>query len=246
MRLFIIMRPTIGITPDFNPGDDKTEPTSFLRSRYISVIEECGGVPLILPLTNSSELISLMFEKIDGVMLTGSGPDIDPALYEEEKRFDFKVMSRERTTFELSIARMAMELEKPIFGICGGMQMLNVAAGGSLYQDIASELPGSLGHQREADSDLPTHPIAIRTGSLLFKIAEKKVVIVNSSHHQCIKNVASGFMVNATSPDGVIEGIESIRKGFSLGLQWHPEYLFRDDPINRRIIEAFLRQCLSD
>lgn len=240
------MRPTIGITPDFNPGDDKTEPTSFLRSRYISVIEECGGVPLILPLTNSSELISLMFEKIDGVMLTGSGPDIDPALYEEEKRFDFKVMSRERTTFELSIARMAMEREKPIFGICGGMQMLNVAAGGSLYQDIASELPGSLGHQREADSDLPTHPIAIRTGSLLFKIAEKKVVIVNSSHHQCIKNVASGFMVNATSPDGVIEGIESIRKGFSLGLQWHPEYLFRDDPINRRIIEAFLRRCLSD
>lgn len=240
------MRPTIGITPDFTPGDDKTESSLLLRSRYISVIEECGGVPLILPLSNSNELISLMLEKIDGVMLTGSGPDIDPALYEEEKRFDFRVMSRERTAFELSIARMAMEREKPIFGICGGMQMINVAAGGSLYQDIASELPGSLGHQRGADSDLPTHPIAIRTGSLLFKIVEKKEVIVNSSHHQCIKNVASGFMVNATSPDGVIEGIESIRKGFSLGVQWHPEYLFRDDPINRRIIDAFLRKCLSD
>ena len=124
--------------------------------------------------------------------------------------------------------------------------MINVAAGGSLYQDIASELPGSLDHQWEAASALPTHSIAIRTGSLLFKIAQKKEVIVNSSHHQCLKNVASGFMVNATSPDGVIEGIESIRKGFSLGVQWHPEYLFRDDPINRRIIEAFLRQCLSD
>ncbi len=240
------MRPSIGITPDFTPADDKTESSFFLKSRYISVIEECGGVPLILPLTNSNELISLMLEKIDGVMLTGSGPDIDPALYEEEKRFDFKVMSLERTAFELSIARIAMEREKPIFGICGGMQMLNVAAGGSLYQDIASELPGSLAHQREAAGDLPTHPITIRTGSLLFKIAEKKDVIVNSSHHQCIKNVASGFMVNATSPDGVIEGIESIRKGFSIGLQWHPEYLFRNDPINRRIIEAFLSQCRSD
>ncbi|MEK7279707.1 MAG: gamma-glutamyl-gamma-aminobutyrate hydrolase family protein [Nitrospirota bacterium] len=240
------MKPTIGITPDFTPGDDKTESSFSLRSRYISVIEECGGVPLILPLTNSSELISLMLEKIDGVMLTGSGPDIDPALYEEEKRFDFKVMCRERTAFELSIARMAMEREKPIFGICGGMQMINVAAGGSLYQDITLDLPGSLSHQWEAASALPTHSIAIRTGSLLFKIAQKKEVIVNSSHHQCLKNVASGFMVNATSPDGVIEGIESIRKGFSLGVQWHPEYLFRDDPINRRIIDAFLRRCMSD
>lgn len=239
----IIMRPIIGITPDFNPGDEKTEPTYFLRSRYINAVEECGGIPIILPQTNSDEIISTLFEGIDGLMLTGSGPDIDPAVYGGEKRFDFKVMSRERMTFELRVVKMAMEREMPIIGICGGMQMMNVAAGGSLYQDIRSEIPGSLIHQREEGKDLPTHPVTVKTDTLLFKITNIREFAINSSHHQCINGVAPDFKVNAISPDGVIEGIEWTKKGFAIGLQWHPEYLHRDDPANRRIIEAFVRQC---
>lgn len=237
------MKPTIGITPDFTPGDEKSEPTCFLRNRYIMAVEKCGGIPVILPLTRSHEVISSLLDKINGLMLTGSGSDIDPSVYGEEKKFDFKIMSHERSAFELRIVKMAMEREMPIIGICGGMQMINVAAGGSLYQDIRSELPGSLAHQKEEAKDLPNHPITIREGTLLLKITNLTQVKVNSSHHQCLKKVAPGFIVNAISPDGVIEGIERGKKGFVIGLQWHPEYLFNDDPANRRIIDAFLRQC---
>ena len=234
-------KPLIGITSDFNPGD--SEPTYFLRARYVSAIQDLGGTPLILPMTQDTKVIKGLLDLVDGLLLTGSGPDLDPALYGESKRFKFKIMSPERAGFELKLAQMAVDRDLPVFGVCGGMQVLNVAFGGTLVQDIASEVKGALAHQQKTAAVEPSHEIRVTHGSQLSKIVREPVVWVNSSHHQAIKSLGQGLVVNATAPDGVIEGLEHPGCGFALGVQWHPEFLYRQDEHHRRLFEAFLKKA---
>jgi putative glutamine amidotransferase len=237
-------QPIIGVTSDFNAGDKDRpggrEPTYFLRARYVRAVEAAGGLPLILPITDRKAEITRLLDLVDGLLITGSGPDLDPKLYKETKRYRFKVMSRERTGFELALARQAWERELPTLGICGGMQLLNVAAGGSLYQDLPAQLKTLIKHQQQASATEPSHWVTVEPGTRLRGIVKAPKIRVNSSHHQGVKSVPACLVVNARAADDVIEGIEAPDHPFLVGVQWHPEFLYTSDPVSRKLFSSLL------
>lgn len=239
------MKPLIGITPDFNAGDRADmggrEPTYFLRARYVRAIEELGGIPLVLPLIADSRARHRLLNGLDGLLLTGSGPDLDPRLYGERQRYKFRVVSERRADFELEMVKLAADASLPILGICGGMQSINVACGGSLFQDISSQVSDALQHRQPAPATKLSHSVMVTPGSLLRRIVHQTRLRVNSSHHQSVKVVAPSLVVTAVAPDGVIEAIESPTHRFFLGIQWHPEFLFDRHTPHRRLFQAFLK-----
>jgi putative glutamine amidotransferase len=239
------MKPLIGVTPDFNAGDRKEwggrEPTYFLRARYVRAIEELGGIPIVLPLVADLRARRRLITSIDGLLLTGSGPDLAPELYGERQRYSFRVMSQRRATFELEMAQLARAADLPVFGICGGMQAMNVAFGGNLYQDIPSQVAKPLKHRQPTPATKLSHSVTVTSGSLLRRIVRTVTMRVNSSHHQAVKQVAASLIPSAIAPDGVVEAVESPHHRFFLGIQWHPEFLFERHRLHRQLFEAFLR-----
>lgn len=239
------MTPVIGVTPDFNAGDRKDmggrEPTYFLRGRYIRAIEELGGTPLILPLVAAQAARRRLLDRVDGLLLTGSGPDLPPRLYGERQRYPFPLISERRADFELELVHQARARDLPLLGICGGMQTVNVACGGSLFQDIPSQVRQALEHRQKTKATRLSHAVAISPKSLLKKIVRQTTLMVNSSHHQSVKTVAPSLKATAVAPDGIIEAIESPAHRFLLAIQWHPEFLFERHTAHRRLFEALLR-----
>ncbi len=238
-------KPIIGVTPDFNAGGRKDmggkEPTYFLRARYMKAIEDAGGIPVVLPLLSNQDSWRQVVAHVHGLLVTGSGSDLMPELYGERQRHKFARMSRERATMELGVAKAAYRADVPTLGICGGMQSINVALGGTLYQDIPAQLKTPIDHLPAYSATNTTHAIHIAPGSLLRRIAGKAHVDVNSSHHQSVKTVAPNLLRTAVAPDGVIEAIEAPDRTFILGVQWHPEFLYDRDPIQRRLFSALIR-----
>ncbi|MFQ5992784.1 MAG: gamma-glutamyl-gamma-aminobutyrate hydrolase family protein [Nitrospiraceae bacterium] len=241
------MKPIIGVTSDFNAGDRQDmggrEPTYFLRALYPRAIEDLGGIPLILPLAADRVSRRQMLKNVDGLLVTGSGPDLSPELYGQRQRYRFPVMSHRRANFELEMVRLAATAGVPILGICGGMQAINVALGGSLIQDIASQVPSALPHRQAAPARRLSHTVQVSPRSLLRRITREASFKVNSSHHQSIKRVATSLVPSAFASDGIIEAVESRRHSFLLGVQWHPEFLYERDTMARRLFLAFLRAC---
>lgn len=238
-------KPIIGVTPDFNAGNRKDmggkEPTYFLRARYMKAIEDAGGIPVVLPLLSNKDAWRQVVAHVHGLLITGSGSDLAPELYGERQRHKFARMSHERAAMELKIAKVAYETNVPTLGICGGMQSINVALGGTLYQDIAAQLNTPLDHLPAYSATKTTHAVQIAPRSLLRRIAGKARMDVNSSHHQSVKKVAPNLIQTAVAPDGVIEAIEAPDRSFLLGVQWHPEFLYERDPIQRRLFSALIR-----
>lgn len=241
------MRPIIGVTSDYHALDPgraarRGEATYFLRARYVNAIRDLGGIPFILPITDDPRLIDEILARIDGLMITGSGPDLDPRLYGERQKGRFKKMSSLRARFELELAKRAVRRDRPVLGICGGLQLFNVAMGGSLIQDIQEEISDALAHQQDAAATKTSHPVKIPRGTRLYRIVKSSLIEVNSSHHQAPKRIARSLVVNAVAPDGVIEGLESPDHRFALGVQWHPEFLYRKDPASEKLFRAFLSE----
>jgi len=239
------MKPVIGVTPDFNAGDrldmGGQEPTYFLRARYIRAIEELGGIPLILPLVAAPAARRRLLDGVDGLLLTGSGPDLPPRLYGERQRYKFPLVSERRTDFELDLVSQARTRDLPLLGICGGMQTVNVACGGSLFQDISSQVPTALDHRQQKKAIHVSHPVTVTPNSLLQKVVDRVILMVNSSHHQSVKLVAPSLVASAIASDGIIEAIESPQHRFLLAVQWHPEFLFERHAVHRRLFDALLR-----
>jgi len=217
------------------------EPTYFLRGRYIRAIEDLGGIPLILPLVESPAARRRLLDGVDGLLLTGSGPDLSPRLYGERQRFTFPLVSERRANFELEVVHQARTRDLPLLGICGGMQALNVACGGSLFQHIPAQVPQALEHRQKTKATQLSHSVSVTPNSLLKKIVDRSTLMVNSSHHQSVKTVAPLLTASAIAPDGIVEAIESSAHRFLLGIQWHPEFLFERHAAHRRLFEALLR-----
>lgn len=238
------MRPIIGVTPDFNAGDRKDmggrEPTYFLRARYLQAIEQAGALPIMLPLVMSKAQHRQLLTHVDGLLLTGSGADLDPQLYGEPQRYAFRIMSPARAHLEIGITVLAHRAGIPLLGICGGMQSINVAFGGTLIQDLARDVGTRLRHQPPGSATKTVHKITVTPHSLLRRVLGRAEISVNSSHHQSVKDVPSSLTVSATAPDGVIEAIEAPTHPFLLGVQWHPEFLYDRDPVHRRLFTALV------
>jgi putative glutamine amidotransferase len=210
---------------------------------YRQAVLHVGGEPRVLDLSMS---IEQALAGIDGLMLTG-GDDVEPARYGETPHATVKEAEPGRDEFEIGLITAARARELPIFAICRGVQVLNVACGGTLVQDIPSQVPGALAHSLPVPPNEPyslAHEIWMEKDSLLSKLMRERLADidsceVNSRHHQAVKAVASGFIASATAPDGVIEAIEDPAMRFCLGVQWHPENFFRTGEF-RPLFEGFL------
>lgn len=226
--------PFIGITSrELNGGETSVQSVNFKR------IVKAGGVPIIVPNTYDQEMIEAYAHLLHGLLLTG-GPDIDPLLFDEEPIRDLGQITPRRDFLELEITKLFYEKQKPILGICRGLQVLNVAQGGTLYQDIYAQYDGKLlKHRQNAPSNYGTHFINIDKQSELYKIVEQEKIRVNSYHHQAIKDVGQEFYVSSRSSDGIIESIESNAHPFAIGVQWHPEHL--EDAPSDTLFAAFVK-----
>ncbi|MBI2538582.1 MAG: gamma-glutamyl-gamma-aminobutyrate hydrolase family protein [Deltaproteobacteria bacterium] len=240
--------PLIGITPDTaasRPGvsGNRAEPLLVLQERYTRAVQEAGGVPLILPIGASGAALRRIADSVDGILVSGGNFDIHPRLYGEEPTGALGQVKEERTRFELELISLALERDLPLLGVCGGAQAINVVLGGSLYQDIARQIAAAAEHQQGALKDTGGHKITIHAGTKLKRIVGREELEVNTTHHQAVKRLGRGLIVNATAGDGVIEGIESKEHPFVLGVQWHPEFLTGRDARQRNIFTSFVRAC---
>lgn len=221
-------QPIIGITASlttYEQGSFTGQSKLILNSNYINAITAAGAIPMIIPIVEKLEIQQCQLGLIDGLMLTG-GDDLQPHLYGEEPHPALGKTTPARDDYELSLLRQAFSLGLPILGICRGLQLINVAFGGTLYQDLPEQYHiKDLLHSQEPTPDTATHPVSLIAGTRLQTIFNTNELEANSLHHQAVKNLAPGFIINAYARDGIIEGIEMDSDAFVLGVQWHPEQM---------------------
>jgi putative glutamine amidotransferase len=241
-------RPLIGITTQTMHSIDGIPeglPSSWMMNqRYIHAVAEVHGAPVLIPLLDDDlETLRAVYQSLDGVLIPG-GVDMDPHTFGEARGTRLGRIDPARDTVELTLTRWAIEDKKPLLGLCRGSQVINVALGGTLYQDLDAEYPNPIKHDYFPTAgysrDYLAHPVSVVPGSRLCSIFERTDVQVNSMHHQGVKQLAPGLVVTALAPDGLIEGIESSNGHFMVGVQWHPESLVDHDAGMRRLFGTFI------
>ena len=236
------MKPLIGITSSMGNSGGAT-----VADTYIKAVLKAGGTPVVLPNLTDEEDIKKLAGTIDGLLVTGGG-DIDPTLFNEEPHLGLGEITPDRDTFELSIIPKMIEANKPVLGICRGIQILAIAVGGDMYQDVYSQIEDRplLQHQQKAPRWHASHFVTIEDQSLLHRIMGTDRFKVNSFHHQTVRNPGNGFRISATSSDGLVEAIESIEHPFAVGVQWHPECLIENnDAYSMKLFSAFISEAAA-
>ena len=219
-------RPIIGITPDEGlTGGAFPLPRLELKHAYARAVIDAGGVPLVLPCTDDPKVLAAYLAAVQGLLITGGAFDIPPALYREKPLPGLGALKPARTRFELALLRGALRRDRPVLGVCGGMQLLNVLRGGTLYQDLRAQLPQAGPHEQDIARHRPWHAVTVVPDSLLARATRARTLRVNSTHHQAVKQVGRRLRVSAVAPDGVIEAVECTDRRFAVGVQWHPELL---------------------
>lgn len=231
-------KPVIGITAAHCDEELK----SFPRARYVEAVKKAGGQSILLPPIGTPEDAEEIIALIDGLILTGGG-DISPILLEEEPQRGIGDCLPDRDFSEILLTQKALEVDLPLLGICKGIQILAVAAGGKIYQDIISQYPESMEHKMKAPRNFPWHQVILQESPLKALLGEERIA-VNSVHHQAVSVVPQGFVISAVAPDGIIESIEKIGALFCLGVQWHPEVM--GDDRNSQIIFQQLIKAARD
>ena len=241
-------RPVIGIptqTLQAIDGIPEGLPHSWVMNyRYFLALTSVGGVPWMVPLLDSDEAtLREIYERLDGVFLAG-GVDMDPESYQAERDELCGRTDLPRDRVELLFAQWAMQEGKPVFGVCRGMQVINVAAGGTIFQDCAAHFPNAIKHDYFPNAgharDYLAHPITLDRGTVLHRIYGEDEVLVNSMHHQGILRLGEGLVGTAWASDGLMEALEGTGDRFLLGVQWHPEMLIDKDAGTRRLFKAFI------
>ena len=235
------MRPAVALTISCS----KDPEVGFeLHTAYVRSLERAGGLPLIVAPGGPADAAPLL-DRVSGLMLTG-GSDVDPALFSEARHPTLKRVVPERDAFEIALSREAVRRDLPVLAICRGQQVLNVGLGGTLYQDIASQVRGALEHRSQGERWQTSHDVTLLPGTRLRSILGPGRVAVNSFHHQAVKDVAPGLVVSArSSADDVIEGVESPAHRFVLGVQWHPEDFVGRSAAFEPLFAAFIETCVG-
>lgn len=240
------MKPLIGIPCRPAVSAETKRPIYCMNRTYVHAVESSGGMPLLIPLMNSLEPLEALLPHLAGILFPG-GVDIQPHLYNEEVRQSLETVDPQLDHLEFTLAHWALDHDIPLLGICRGMQLINVALGGSLYQDLLTERPGSKKHFY---IDLPrselTNQLSIEAGSRMEKILGTRELSVNSLHHQGVKEPGKGVHITGWAEDGVPELLETEGYRFVLGVQGHPEELYTEHPTWARIFRAFVEACMPD
>lgn len=235
-------KPLIGVTADIEVRNGREY--IYLRTTYTEAVEQAGGLPIVLAPVQTPHrdvsTVTAMLEGLDGLLFTG-GEDIHPRYYGEEICASLDLSPDRRTDFETALLNEAIRLKKPILAICHGMQLVNIAFGGTLWQDLSTRRPQSMRHRASVDESC-SHLISVTRGSLLEKLIGGEEFESASYHHQAVKSVGKGLQVVASAPDGVVEAFELPGYPFLLGVQWHPEKTL-DSEVTRRLFREFIGVC---
>lgn len=231
------MRPLIGVTcsGDIDGG------RFYLNRQYVGAVAQAGGLPLLLPDFEGFEADYL--NGLDGILLSGGG-DVDPIFFGEEPLPFTREINPRRDIFEIELARLALASGLPVLGICRGIQVLNIAAGGTVCQDISLVAESQLKHSQQAPRWYSTHGVELLPGSLLARVLDGATARVNSFHHQAVDRVAGGFTITARALDGVIEGLEA-ENGYAVGVQFHPEELWEQDERFLKLFKSLVEAAAS-
>ncbi len=227
-------RPRIGLTLDADDARRRYE----LGSSYVDAVLAAGGLPILLP--HVPEAAAAYLALLDGLVVTGGAFDVPPELYGEARRKECGPLKPERTAFEKNLLEAALAARLPVLGVCGGMQLMNVVRGGTLYQDLAADA-GLVGHEQRPPKETPSHEAGVVPRTQLAALVEEGTLAVNSTHHQAVKDPGAGVLVSARAPDGVVEAIELPDLPFALGVQWHPEAAARHDPRHAAIYRGLVQ-----
>jgi len=245
------MKPLIGITADIDDGIRFCERYAGKRivhlwERYLQAIRDAGGAVVLIAPSEDLEEINKILDKLDGLLISGGAFDIPPWDYGEETITDKVKPKPGRSKFERELILKAIKERVSVLGICGGEQAINVALGGTLYQDLPLQKQSCLAHEQKSERTQVAHPVEIDPDSLLFRLLFRKPsrnpksIWVNSTHHQAVKKLGSGLRISAFAPDQVIEAIEA-EQGFVLGVQWHPELLYPERIEQFRLLKGFVK-----
>lgn len=232
------MQPLIGISCSY----EQKEGRYHLAEAYVEAVIAAGGVPVILPGSWSIKKAAPYLKAVKGLILAGGG-DVDPAYFNEEPHPNLGEITPSRDRFEIMLVKSALRMNKPVLGICRGIQIINIACGGTLIQHIPAVVKKPLKHSQAAPRDHATHRVFIDKSSRLAKILQTDAIRVNSFHHQAVANPAVGFNVSAISSDSVIEAIEHPKYRFVHGVQWHPECMVINDKASRLLFKAFVTEA---
>jgi putative glutamine amidotransferase len=247
-----VPRPVIGIaTQSLEAVPGKLPPCYLMGQRYVRVLAAAGAVPWLIPLLPEDEpTLRAIYANLDGVFLTG-GVDVDPATYGEERHELCERSDPARDWTEIALVRWALADKKPVLGVCRGIQLINVACGGSLYQHVADQHPRAIKHDyfltaTEYSRDFLAHPVRVAADTRLGRLLGADSLPVNSMHHQGIKRLAPGLRPSAFAPDGLVEGVESANGTYLVGVQWHPEELAEAQAPMRRLFTDFVEAASPD
>jgi putative glutamine amidotransferase len=241
-RIHNMSLPVIGITGRTDQsGRPPNVPLFALSQTYVQAVELGGGAPLIIPPHVEETRLYAILEHLDGLVLSGGG-DILPAWFGEDDDGLLWLVDEQRDRTEIAMARWALAEKLPLLAICRGAQVLNVASGGTLIQDIPTQIPDALTHSTVAGRPLAVvaHTVEVTAGSRLSALLGAGELGVNSAHHQAVKTVGEGLAVTARAPDDVVEGLEAPTHPFCVGVQWHPEVMVESHPVMRRLFEGLV------
>ncbi|NPA92794.1 MAG: gamma-glutamyl-gamma-aminobutyrate hydrolase family protein [Chloroflexi bacterium] len=233
--------PRIGITSSFCRHPLEI-PMTALAQRYIAAVRAAGGMPFIIPFDTPPTHIPALLETCDGLLFSGGG-DIDPACYRGQEHPKVYDVNHARDALEISLAQEAVSQGIPFLGICRGIQVINVALGGSLYEDLPSQYPNALAHRRDPKTErtLLAHTVRIAPQTRLHHVLEADELQVNSLHHQGVREVAPSLTAVAWSPDGLVEAVEAPNHPFGVAVQWHPEWLYDEHPAQLSLFQALVQ-----
>ncbi|MDR1615891.1 MAG: gamma-glutamyl-gamma-aminobutyrate hydrolase family protein [Syntrophomonadaceae bacterium] len=225
----------IGIADTYRDG------TCYVPRTYIEAVLKSGGIPVVVPLIRDDSTIVELLRSVDGIIFPGGG-DFAPAYYHEKPIPQMGSVNAPRDTFEIRLIHLAADNGLPLLGICRGLQLINIAFGGSLYQDIPAQYyDKSVSHRQKNSNSEPSHSVIVEDSTVFSKIVGDKILMVNSAHHQAVKRLADGFTISGKAADGIVEAMEKIDSAnWILGVQFHPELLVSKDKTLLKIFQKFV------